>query len=274
MLAFGIEPLGELDRAGARSEEGGADVVGLASVVVGPVLWLGRGDRAMAAVPTTRSGVGAAAVHIADHGAPEHSHPGVMSNRHLPSSFSRTTFLSLLLALGGGGVVAPAVGLAAAAPAEVSYDWPIADGEITRPFDAPEEPWLPGHRGADLAASPGHPVLAAADGVVAFAGSVAGKPVVSIDHDDGIRTTYEPVLAQVSAGDAVVGGQVIGTLEPGHGLDDLHWGARRDGEGRPVYLDPASLIEDDVVIRLYPLRDLGSLLEGAVLRASAVGALQ
>ncbi|WP_454294389.1 M23 family metallopeptidase [Salana multivorans] len=133
---------------------------------------------------------------------------------------------------------------------DVVYDWPIGSGEVTRPFDDPAQPWLAGHRGVDLAGSEGAAVRAAADGVVAFAGVVAGKPVVSIDHADGIRTTYEPVVASVSRGQVVSRGEQIGTLAAGHGTGaDLHWGARR---GRDDYVDPTLLVNGSVVIRLYP----------------------
>src|SRR4051812_3710912 len=53
---------------------------------------------------------------------------------------------------------------------------------VTRPFAPPPRPWLPGHRGVDLAAGPGTEVRAAAAGVVIFAGELAGRPVVSIAH--------------------------------------------------------------------------------------------
>jgi murein DD-endopeptidase MepM/ murein hydrolase activator NlpD len=77
---------------------------------------------------------------------------------------------------------------------------------------------------------------------VVFAGLVAGRPVVSIDHLGGLRTTYEPVSPSVSAGDLVAKGQLIGTLAPGHGgcpaAACLHWGARRGTD----YLDPLGLL--------------------------------
>ncbi|GMA31798.1 murein hydrolase activator EnvC family protein [Litorihabitans aurantiacus] len=120
------------------------------------------------------------------------------------------------------------------AGAAVVYDWPLDPPSVVRPFDEPPQPWLAGHRGADLAGVPGAPVRAAADGVVAFAGSVAGKPVVSVDHADGIRTTYEPVEAVVTRGAAVARGDVIGTLAAGHpdvaGAPGtaLHWGRAPD----------------------------------------------
>ncbi|MFV0254360.1 MAG: M23 family metallopeptidase [Beutenbergiaceae bacterium] len=134
--------------------------------------------------------------------------------------------------------------------ARVSYQEPVA-GTVVSDFDAPSVPWASGHRGVDLAAAANAPVVAAADGVVAFAGTVAGRGVVSIDHADGIRTTYEPVLAAVSAGQSVAAGQVIGTVAAqGSHCDPnscLHWGARV-GQS---YLDPLSLL-GSVIIRLYP----------------------
>jgi murein DD-endopeptidase MepM/ murein hydrolase activator NlpD len=85
-------------------------------------------------------------------------------------------------------------------------------------------------------------VLTAGDGVVMFAGMVAGRPVVSIDHADGLRTTYEPVDPSVAAGARVTRGSPIGTLAAGHAgcpvSACLHWGLRR-GE---TYLDPMILL--------------------------------
>src|SRR5690606_3233552 len=92
----------------------------------------------------------------------------------------------------------------------VEYTWPTGEsGEVRRPFAAPPDPWAAGHRGVDLALPDGAAVLAAADGVVAYAGSVAGRGVVSVDHDDGVRTTYEPVAAVVGRGTSVRRGDVL-----------------------------------------------------------------
>lgn len=164
-------------------------------------------------------------------------------NRSLSPGKPLTLLLAAIIALLSDA------GPAAAAP---RYDWPVAaPHDVTRPFDPPSKPWLPGHRGVDLASADGATVLAAGDGTVAFAGPVAGKPVVSIDHG-GIRTTYEPVVATVSAGDVVVLGQHIGTLVAGHPecavAACLHWGAKR-GE---KYVDPLSLLRPRRV-RLLPL---------------------
>jgi murein DD-endopeptidase MepM/ murein hydrolase activator NlpD len=109
---------------------------------------------------------------------------------------------------------------------------------VQREFQAPTVVWGSGHRGVDLAAKPGETILAAANGTVAFVGPIAGKPVISIDHGE-MRTTYEPVISTLHAGDHVALGQVIGVLGAGghcHGC--LHWGLR---EGKR-YLDPLLLV--------------------------------
>ncbi|WP_016691234.1 M23 family metallopeptidase [Rhodococcus rhodochrous] len=156
-------------------------------------------------------------------------------------------------------VVIAAFVVLTAAPGTGSADagrfvWPLDPRPVvSREFDPPEQNWLPGHRGVDLDAHVGQTVVAAGDGVVAFAGVVAGKPVVSIDHEGGLRTTYEPVEAAVAAGRRVTRGDPIGTVVTGHegcvSPACLHWGLRR---GRDDYLDPLPLVERPV-IRLLPV---------------------
>lgn len=156
-------------------------------------------------------------------------------------------------------VVIAAFVVLAAVPGTGSADagrfvWPLDPRpSVSRQFDPPEQNWLPGHRGVDLHARVGQTVAAAGDGVVAFAGVVAGKPVVSIDHEGGLRTTYEPVEAAVVAGRRVTRGDPIGTVVAGHegcvSPACLHWGLRR---GRDDYLDPLPLVERPV-IRLLPV---------------------
>ena len=120
---------------------------------------------------------------------------------------------------------------------------------VLRGFDPPEKDWLPGHRGVDLDIPVGAQVAAAGDGTVHFAGSVAGTPTVSIEHDDGIRTTYQPVFAHVRAGDSVAAGDPIGTLAPPtDGDPGLHWGAR---VGSKSYINPLDLL-GEVFSRLKP----------------------
>jgi murein DD-endopeptidase MepM/ murein hydrolase activator NlpD len=117
--------------------------------------------------------------------------------------------------------------------------WPLHGVPVVqRGFAPPALAWASGHRGADLVAKPGESILAAASGTVAFAGSLASKPVVSIDHG-AVRTTYEPVITALRVGEAVALGQVIGVLGTGgHCRGCLHWGLR---EGKS-YLDPLLLL--------------------------------
>ena len=138
-------------------------------------------------------------------------------------------------------------------PTVVRFRWPL-DGSpaVVRRFEPPPEPWLPGHRGVDLAAPPGVPVRAAGAGVVHFAGPVAGRGVVSVDHPGGLRTTYEPVVPSVHSGQSVRAGDVLGVLAAGHAgcpaAACLHWGLRRGD----TYLDPLSLL-GLARVRLLPL---------------------
>jgi murein DD-endopeptidase MepM/ murein hydrolase activator NlpD len=146
------------------------------------------------------------------------------------------------LAPAGAGVPAPGSG----------YAWPLyPPPTVAAPFRAPEHAYGPGHRGADLLGSIGQAVLAARTGVVVFAGAVGGRGVVSVEHDDGLRTTYEPLQPMVRAGTAVAAGAVLGVLQPGHRTRTpacLHWGVRR---ARLEYLDPLVLLRPTRV-RLLP----------------------
>ena len=164
--------------------------------------------------------------------------------------------LAVLLVLVLGALSPPVATAAPADPPRPAARWTAPLGgplAVGRPFEAPPHPYGPGHRGADLLGTVGSPVLAAGDGVVAFAGMVAGRPVLSIDHPGGLRTTYEPVDPSVGAGQAVARGSPVGTLLGGHAGcvvgACLHWGARRE----EVYLDPLRLLRPPR-IRLLPSR--------------------
>lgn len=149
--------------------------------------------------------------------------------------------------------------LAVFPPAE--FVWPTGGPvAILGAFAPPAVPWGVGHRGVDLEFPAGAIVRAAGDGVVVYAGNLAGRGVVSIEHSGGLRTTYEPVSASVAAGEVVMAGSPIGELQAGHCPEGcLHFGARR---GPKEYVDPLSLFAD-VQVRLKPL--------GGLKRAGAPG---
>ena len=134
-------------------------------------------------------------------------------------------------------------GAEAATPYPTTGGWPL-DGTPTlqEGFDPPDQPWLAGHRGVDLEATPGQRVLAPADGRVVFVGRVGGKPVVVVDHG-GVRSTFEPVEPSVRVGQRVRQGQVIGRVgREAHCQERcLHWGLKRGEE----YLDPLVLVGRD-----------------------------
>ena len=136
------------------------------------------------------------------------------------------------------------------APSPTRFTWPLPPPHpVVRAFEAPATPFGPGHRGVDLSAAAGAPVLAAADGVVVYAGAVAARTLVSLQHRGGLRTTYEPVTPLVTAGRPIRRGEVLGHLQEGHCPSPcLHWGARRGHE----YLDPLRLVSAGRV-RLLPL---------------------
>ncbi len=142
--------------------------------------------------------------------------------------------------------------VAAAADSGPAVSPPLAPMQVLRAFAPPAQPWLAGNRGVDLAAFPGQPVHAVAAGRVLYAGLLAGRGVVSIRHA-ALRTTYEPVVPTVRAGQVLARGDVIGYVAntadscgpPGH---CLHWGAIRAG----AYVDPMALLAT-AHVRLLPI---------------------
>lgn len=157
-----------------------------------------------------------------------------------------------------GAATGPAAGTGATGPIAVvtaprrasssTVYRPPVEGAVTRLFDPPEVRWGSGHRGVDLAASPGATVRSPGAGVVAFAGTVAGRGVVTVLHDDGRRSSLEPVEADVTPGDRVAVGTALGRLQDRPDHDGVHWGVR-DGD---TYLDPLSLLTRSSPVVLLP----------------------
>lgn len=144
--------------------------------------------------------------------------------------------------------VSGAVADPAAAPAQVTatvaparWSWPTPSRVVIRPWEAPATDYGPGHRGLDVPAGSGTPAAAPADGTVAFAGHVGGRPVVTIDHGGGLVSTLDPVEPSVPSGTPVRRGDPVGTVGSGHcpvAQPCLHLGARVNGR----YVDPLPLL--------------------------------
>ncbi|HEX2161009.1 MAG TPA: M23 family metallopeptidase [Thermoleophilaceae bacterium] len=138
-------------------------------------------------------------------------------------------------------VLAPASALAE------NWTWPVR-GHVLAAYVNAGGPYAPGqHRGIDVSASTGAPVVAAAGGKVRFAGLVGSSGLtVSVRTADGrFDTSYlHLATATVRAGQTVAPGQRIGTVgTSGRGstaAPHLHFGVRYAGTGR--YRDPLDFL--------------------------------
>ena len=158
-----------------------------------------------------------------------------------------------LMVVGLGSVRPPGDGPLATA----GWPWPVR-GPVIRGFDPPEDPFGAGHRGIDIAAPVGTPVVAPAPGTVAFAGKVGGHLFVTLDHGGELTTTYSWVSAtSVRVGEVVTAGQAFaatGTGHPGSVVPHLHFGVRLAG----AYLDPFEFLLDLGVVDLIRLAPLSA----------------
>ncbi|MEO6143340.1 MAG: peptidoglycan DD-metalloendopeptidase family protein [Dermatophilaceae bacterium] len=123
------------------------------------------------------------------------------------------------------------------------FAWPLSPRPpVNRRFEPPASRWSSGHRGVDLLAAVGQPVLSSGDGVVAFSGVIAGRGVITVRHSGGLRTTYEPVDERLASGTLLQRSARIGIISPTPGHCEprhcLHWGAI-SGD---TYRDPLSLL--------------------------------
>jgi murein DD-endopeptidase MepM/ murein hydrolase activator NlpD len=140
---------------------------------------------------------------------------------------------------------------------DVRLQWPLRPmPAVVRAFDAPSPNWNHGHRGVDLAGRPGQRVYAVGDATVVYAGTLAGRQLVSLAHPGGLHTSYEPVRADVQVGQRLTAGTAIGELLAGHPSCPvaacLHWGAMWGPAARADYIDPLGLLTT-TTIRLKPL---------------------
>ncbi|MBN1528825.1 MAG: peptidoglycan DD-metalloendopeptidase family protein [Thermoleophilaceae bacterium] len=141
------------------------------------------------------------------------------------------------------------VALAAAPPpALAAWTWPLR-GEVITAYRNGDDPYAAGqHRGVDIAGAAGSRVVAAAAGVVRFAGTAGSSGLtVGVRTADGAYDLSYLHLGSLAVrrGAQVAAGRVLGTVgtsgvrsaERPH----LHFGVRRAGT-RHDYLDPLALL--------------------------------
>jgi murein DD-endopeptidase MepM/ murein hydrolase activator NlpD len=123
-------------------------------------------------------------------------------------------------------------GAAPVSPGSPVYRPPL-DRPVVDPFRAPATPYGPGNRGLEYATVPGDVAAAIGDGVVVFAGDVAGRGVVTVAHPDGLRSSLTGlVVVLVRPGQVVARGTPLGTTGT-----LVHLGVRAGDR----YIDPALL---------------------------------
>ncbi len=131
--------------------------------------------------------------------------------------------------------------------ADAAWVWPVA-GEVITPYRNGTDPYAPGqHRGIDIAAPVGTPVVAAAGGDVRFAGTAGSSGLtIAIRTGDGYDTSYLHLSSvAVRAGAHVSGGDRIGAVGTtgvrSATAPHLHFGVR-DAGTRHDYHDPLAFL--------------------------------
>jgi murein DD-endopeptidase MepM/ murein hydrolase activator NlpD len=140
--------------------------------------------------------------------------------------------------------------------AEKIMDSPLVGSSVVREYRQSETPYSAGHRGIDYEATLGQAVFAPADGKVHFVGKVVDRQLISLDHGQELLSAIEPVCSQLTKGDSVVSGQLIGEVCEGVASYDphctpsicLHFSIRKTGE----YLSPLWFTGELTPSRLLP----------------------
>jgi murein DD-endopeptidase MepM/ murein hydrolase activator NlpD len=154
-----------------------------------------------------------------------------------------------------GQTAAPAASSTATVPQAGTWLWPVT-GPVIRGFDPPDDPYSAGHRGIDIATAFGTAIRAPAAGVVTFSGKVGGLLFITLDHGDGLSSTYSWLSSTVvRKGDHVSRGATIGATgagHPGSSVAHLHLGVKLDGG----YIDPMIMLAPLSVVGLIRLAPL------------------
>ena len=165
----------------------------------------------------------------------------------MPRRFS-ATLAAAAPAVAALTAAAAALAITPSAALAQNWRWPVA-GEVIQPYRNGDDPYASGqHRGIDIAAASGSPVVAAAGGTVRFTG-VAGSSglTVSVRTADGSFDTSYLHLASVEVrkGAAVAAGDRLGSVgtsgRRSSEAPHLHFGVREAGT-RHAYRDPLDFL--------------------------------
>ena len=145
-------------------------------------------------------------------------------------------FLSVFLAL-----------LVLAPPAAAAWLWPVS-GEVITPYRNGADPYAAGqHRGIDIAAPIGTPVVAAAGGQILHSSTVGSSGLtVSVRTSEGVDTSYLHLSSvTVREGQTVAAGERLGAVGASGTrsaeVPHLHFGVRESGS-RHAYRDPLAFL--------------------------------
>ncbi|MCY3850498.1 MAG: M23 family metallopeptidase [Acidimicrobiaceae bacterium] len=140
--------------------------------------------------------------------------------------------------LGLSGVLPPA------GAADLLFRRP-ASAPVLDPFRLPDGKYGAGNRGIEYDTGEFDRIVAAARGTVVFAGPVARSLFVTVDHGNGLESSYGFVgHILVREGEEVVGGDLVALAD-----GPFHFSVRLHGE----YVDPEPLFGSRrVVVRLVP----------------------
>ena len=124
---------------------------------------------------------------------------------------------------------------------DAPYRHPVV-GLVVDFFDPDAGRYGAGNRGIDYLVFPGQAVRSAGAGTVVFAGSVAGENYVTVQHPDGLRSSYSYLAAiEVVRGTHVGPGDLLGATTHRFQL------GFRSGD---VYIDPYPLLGGHMTARL------------------------
>lgn len=157
-----------------------------------------------------------------------------------PSPHLLATALTLLIVVSLAGLGLPSVAAASnisqasRSQADSGYQAPTRAAVLVH-FSANNRRWLPGSRTVTYATGFGSAVVAPKEGLVSFAGPVAGRLWVTIDHPDGLRSSLGPLaLTGLRRGEHIDKAALVG-----YASGPLQFSIR----AKNAYLDPEILIE-------------------------------